>query len=90
MKRLLLYSRVYCHLCEDMEKALDAVRPEFAFELEIVDIDAEAIAEPALLTMYDELVPVLVAVTADGAVHHLCHHFLDPDAVRTFLAGPHV
>ena len=74
--RLRLYSRSYCHLCEDMFAALEQLRGEFSFELAVVDVDAE----PAALARYDERVPVL---EADG--QELCHYFLDDAKVREYL-----
>jgi hypothetical protein len=74
--RLIFYSRVYCHLCDDMLAALEALRGEYAFEVEILDVDAD----PELEARYDELVPVL---TADGT--ELCHYFLDEPKVREYL-----
>lgn len=74
--RLILYGRGYCHLCGDMLAALDALRGEFAFEVEVVDVDAD----PRLVEKYDELVPVL---EAEG--RELCHYFLDVPKVREYL-----
>lgn len=73
-----LYSRSYCHLCEDMLAALEALRGEFSFEVEVFDVDAD----PALEAKYDELVPVLAA---DG--QELCHYFLDVEKVRAYLSA---
>lgn len=78
MRYLTLYGRSYCHLCADMQAALEALRGEYAFSLAVLDIDAD----PALLARYDELVPVLV-----GAEGELCHYFLDGDAVRRYLGA---
>ncbi len=75
--KLILYSRSWCHLCEDMLAALEALRGEFSFEVEVLDVDAD----PALEAKYDELVPVL---EADG--QELCHYFLDVEKVRAYLA----
>ena len=51
------------------------------FEIEVVDVDAD----PLLLSRYDELVPVLVAI--EGAdVRELCHYFLDSHAVLAYLS----
>ena len=77
MAQLTLYGRQYCHLCQDMLAALQALRGEYGFELAVLDVDAD----PALLARYDELVPVLTA-----ADRELCHYFLDEAAVRTYLA----
>ncbi|RTL47714.1 MAG: glutaredoxin family protein [Rhodocyclaceae bacterium] len=77
-KQLTLYSRTYCHLCDDMLAALETLRSEFSFTVAVVDVDAD----PALEAKYDELVPVLVAEDQE-----LCHYFLDEAAVRAFLAA---
>ncbi|CAN7318422.1 glutaredoxin family protein [Massilia sp. LjRoot122] len=71
-----LYSRSYCHLCEDMLLALLALQqPGERFEVAVVDVDAD----PALVERFDELVPVLFG---DPAGAELCHYFLDPAAAR--------
>ncbi|MEX5748007.1 glutaredoxin family protein [Massilia sp. X63] len=71
-----LYSRSYCHLCEDMLQALLALQqPGERFEVAVVDVDAE----PSLVARFDELVPVLFG---DPAGAELCHYFLDPGAAR--------
>jgi hypothetical protein len=82
--RLTLYSRSYCHLCEDMLAALGALQGQGPrFEVEVVDVDAD----PALVARFDELVPVLFG---DLDQPELCHYFLDEAAVRHYLAlaGP--
>ena len=79
---LTLYSRSYCHLCQDMLDALQAMsataglRP---FTITVLDVDAD----PLLLASFDELVPVLF-----GALDQpeLCHYFLDEARVREYLA----
>jgi hypothetical protein len=75
-----LYSRSYCHLCQDMLDALNALQtPERPFTVEVIDVDADA----ALVARFDELVPVLYA---DLDQPELCHYFLDENAVKTALA----
>lgn len=77
-----LYSRSYCHLCQDMFDALQRLRtPEKPFTVEVIDIDA--LSDPSLLARFDELVPVLFG---DLAQPELCHYFLDDAAVRRALA----
>lgn len=77
-----LYSRSYCHLCEDMLEALKAMQAAGQqFAIDVIDVDAD----PALLERFDELVPVLFG---DPAAPELCHYFLDPEAVRSYLAAP--
>ena len=83
LPRFILYSRSYCHLCDDMLQALQAMPRAAGLAIDVIDVDAD----DALLRMYDELVPVLVGIGPDGASRELCHYFLDPQAVTVFLAG---
>ena len=83
MTHFLLYSRSYCHLCDDMLHALQAMPQAAGLPVEVIDVDAD----DALLQSYDELVPVLVGVGPDGASRELCHYFLDPQAVTAFLSS---
>ena len=77
-----LYSRSYCHLCQDMFDALQRLQtPEKPFTVEVIDIDASS--DPSLLARFDELVPVLFS---DLAQPELCNYFLDDAAVRRALA----
>ncbi|MES2237430.1 MAG: glutaredoxin family protein [Pseudomonadota bacterium] len=72
--------RSYCHLCDDMLVALNALRDETGvinFDIDVIDIDAD----PALVAEYDELVPVLL----DPEGQMLCHYFLDSAKVREYL-----
>jgi thiol-disulfide isomerase/thioredoxin len=74
-----LYSRSYCHLCQEMADALQALSsPAQPFCVEIIDVDAD----PALVAKYDELVPVLFG-DPDGP--ELCHYFLDEGKVKRYL-----
>ncbi|MFL6709234.1 MAG: glutaredoxin family protein [Massilia sp.] len=83
--RFTLYGRAWCHLCDDMLAALQALAPPGKmFEVDVIDID-EAGIDPALLERFDELVPVLFG--ADLAAPELCHYFLDVAAVQAYLAG---
>lgn len=59
-----------CHLCEQMERLLRALRIDF----EHIDVDAD----PALAARYGERVPVLT----DAAGNELCHGRLDPAVVH--------
>lgn len=76
--RLTLYGRRYCHLCEDMERALGPLQDEFGFSLEVVDVDRDA----ALEREYGERVPVLAG--PDG--REICHYYLDLQALADRLA----
>jgi len=66
-----------------MLDALKVLRAEHGggFEIEVIDVDAD----PALLPLYDELVPVLAVIEGEE-VRELCHYFLDPPAVLAYLA----
>lgn len=76
-----LYSRSYCHLCDDMLAALDALQSDaLRFTVEVIDVDAD----DALVARFDELVPVLYG---DPAGPELCHYFLDEARVRAYLAS---
>lgn len=79
--RFTLYSRSYCHLCDDMLAALQALQTDTVrFDIAVVDVDADE----ALVARFDELVPVLYG---DPAEPELCHYFLDAGAVRRRLAA---
>lgn len=76
-----LYSRSYCHLCEDMLAALNALQtPQHPFTVEVIDVDADE----ALVARFDELVPVLFG---DLDEPELCHYFLDEAKVRAVLSN---
>jgi hypothetical protein len=81
--RFTLYSRSWCHLCEDMLAALRAfmAREGLPFSVDVVDIDASP--DPALLARFDELVPVLFGDNLNNP--ELCHYFLDEAALRNHL-----
>lgn len=75
---LTLLSRTYCHLCHDMEVALEPLAEEFGASVTVLDVDAD----PVLEARYDELVPVLLHGETE-----LCHYFLDEAKTREYLAG---
>lgn len=77
----ILFSRSYCHLCDDMRQALQAQFAPELYSLEVRDVDQDE----AALALYDELVPVLVGRLADGSEKKLCHYFLDAAQVQAFL-----
>ncbi|MFC0169968.1 glutaredoxin family protein [Pseudoduganella danionis] len=75
-----LYSRSYCHLCQDMLDALMRMQtPQQPITVDVIDVDDD----PALVARFDELVPVLFA---DLEQPELCHYFLDEAKVRELLA----
>jgi hypothetical protein len=81
-----IYSRSYCHLCDDIRDALKAALAILQctkYTIEMVDVDAD----PALLAEYDELVPVLLARKNNGQASRLCHYFLDKERLSAFLTA---
>jgi glutaredoxin len=74
---LTVYSRSYCHLCEEMIEALRGLQGLARFEIAIVDVDAD----PELERRHGEKVPVLM-----HGGHELCHYRLEPSAVTAYLS----
>jgi hypothetical protein len=74
---LTLYSRSWCHLCEEMLTELEPLARSFGASVEVLDVDAD----PALVERYDELVPVLVYEGVE-----LSRYRLDVERVRAALA----
>ncbi|MFA6139091.1 MAG: glutaredoxin family protein [Hyphomicrobium sp.] len=75
---LRLLGRTYCHLCHDMEVALQPLLDEFGIAIEVIDVDQF----PELEDTWGELVPVLLHGDSE-----LCHYFLEEAKVRAYLAG---
>ena len=74
---LTVYSRTYCHLCDDMIAGLRTLQARFRFRMTIVDVDSD----DALDARYGEDVPVV----AHGS-RELCRHRLDVALVTDYLA----
>jgi len=75
---LTVYGRAYCHLCDDMIAALQVLQGRFVFELQVIDVDADA----ALDARYGERVPVLMHGSQE-----LCHYFLDEAMIAAHLSN---
>ena len=73
---LTLYSRTWCHLCDDMLAGLQNLQARQPFELNIVDVDSQ----PALEQRFGEFVPVLM-----HGERELCHYHLDAAAVTDYV-----
>ena len=80
--RFILYSRSYCHLCDDL---LTALRKLVGDEISVNVIDIDLHTE--LVQRYDELVPVLIGCRDGQPEQQLCHYFLDENAVKGFLSS---
>lgn len=74
---LTLYLRTGCHLCEAMLAQLQAVQPEYGFELHRVEIDDDPVLEAA----YGERVPVLMHGETE-----ICHYFLEVSKLRQYFS----
>jgi thiol-disulfide isomerase/thioredoxin len=73
-----LYGRKWCHLCDDMLAALEAMRPAWDFSVTVVDVDSD----PALEARYDEIVPVLALGDRE-----LCRYHFDVNAVAAVFSS---
>ena len=73
---LTVYSRSYCHLCDEMIAGLHMLQARFHFDLTILDIDRDT----ALEQRYGEDVPVLV-----HGDRELCRHRLNESLVTDYL-----
>ena len=76
--KLTVYSRAYCHLCDEMIGALRKLQGPFQFDIEVVDVDGD----PELERRYGEKVPVLM-----HRERELCHYRLEPAAVTAYLSN---
>ncbi|SEH07790.1 glutaredoxin family protein [Candidatus Venteria ishoeyi] len=77
MLNLTLYTRLDCHLCEDMQQALMPLQTEYGFSLHIVDIDAD----DHLRVLYNERIPLLMA-----GEQEICSYVLNETMLRNFLS----
>ena len=75
--QLTLYSRLGCHLCEDMEAVLPSYLENTGISLDIVYIDDS----DDLVQQYGTLVPVLKA-----GENEICHYFLDIKALQQYIS----
>jgi glutaredoxin len=73
-RRLVLYTRAGCHLCDLAKGKLDRARREEDFDLEEIDIDRD----PDLVARYGVRIPV---VTVDG-VFAFEHRVVIDDLLR--------
>ncbi len=76
MRRLTVFVRSGCHLCEEMLAELAGLRAKRAFELEVVDI----LGRPGLEQEYGTRIPVLKAGETE-----ICYYFLDRDALARYF-----
>ncbi len=75
--QLTVYSRVGCHLCEEMENILPEYLDNAGLSFNVVYIDDN----PDLEQLYGTLVPVLKAGQTE-----ICHYFLDIKALQQYIS----
>jgi hypothetical protein len=75
-RELTVFVRQGCHLCADMLRELEHLKPDLDFRYSVRDVDET----PALALRYGDRVPVLAA----GATE-LCWYFLDDGRLREYL-----
>ncbi len=76
-RQLTLYSRLGCHLCEDMQNQLPQYLEGTSLSINIVFIDNDSELEQ----QYGTLVPVLKAGEKE-----ICHYFLDIKALQQYIS----
>lgn len=75
---LVLIGRSYCHLCDDMRRAVQPLAAARGLQLREVDVDAH----PELESRWGEWVPVLL-----WHGREVCHYRFDPQAFHDALAA---
>ncbi len=66
--RLTVYSRAWCHLCDELCAALAPLAARYGVPVDVIDVDSD----PSLDEQYGEQVPVVFAGETE-----LCHYWLD-------------
>jgi hypothetical protein len=83
MKKVLLYTKLSCHLCHDAYLMLLDLTGEIPLEIELVDIGHSH--NRALSDRYELRIPVLASLDSPQGVRELDWPFT-PDDIRAFLA----
>jgi hypothetical protein len=83
MIQFTLYSRTYCHLCDDMLSQLRVFLNDESIIVDVVDVDLDE----ALVVKFDELVPVLYGKKERLDAQEICHYHLDVSKLKVFLDG---
>ena len=78
-RRLTLYSKPGCHLCDDMKLVIEAVAGRVPLSLEVVDISTD----PALTAQYGLEIPVLLVDGTKAAKHRLTERELEETLKRS-------
>ena len=78
-RKLIVYGREECHLCQEMILALRNLQVQVSFDFQVVDIDSD----PELAACYGDKIPVLLSSCTR---QEICHYFLDLTALDDYLA----
>ena len=73
MRRLTLYSKPGCHLCDEMKHVIDAVGTRVPLTLDVVDITTD----PDLVARYGVDIPVLLVDGRKAAKHRVTERELE-------------
>lgn len=77
-RRLVLYSKPGCHLCDEMKHLIDRVATRIDLELEVVDISTD----PALQDRYGLEIPVLLIDGRKAAKYRVTERELEGKLAR--------
>jgi len=80
-RRVTLFTRAECHLCESALHVIRTMQASHAFELEIIDIDADG--QATWRAAYDHHVPV---VHVDG--REIARHRITAEQLEEALRAP--
>ena len=83
MRKLTLYSKPGCHLCDEMKAVIDAVATRVPLALDVVDITTD----PALAVRYGVDIPVLLIEGKKAAKHRLTERELEAKLRRHGQGG---
>ncbi|MBE9562689.1 MAG: glutaredoxin family protein [Proteobacteria bacterium] len=73
---LTLYTKVGCHLCEEMKQQLNILQQQYEFSLNLVNIDADSY----LKLRYGERIPVLTV-----GEQEVCHYHLNNELLMEYF-----
>ena len=78
-RKLIVYGREECHLCQEMILALRNLQVQVSFDFQVIDIDSDQ----ELVARYGDKIPVLLSPFTN---QEICHYFLDLAALDDYLA----
>lgn len=73
---LTLYTKIGCHLCEEMKQQLEFLQQSYDFSINFVDIETE----PTFKFQYGERIPVLTIGEKE-----ICYAYLDEEFFLDYI-----